>query len=404
MERNLDYISARNMLLDIVTPVETENVPLNESFGRVLAEEIIAKEDVPPFDRSPYDGYVVRAVDSHLASEKVPVTLEILEEVTAGAVPTKTVTEGTATKILTGAPIPEGADAVIMYEKTQFTETTVTLTLPVKSGDNIIRAGEDVHIGQVLAEGGSIIDAGLAGSLASQGIARPLVYLRPKVGIISTGNEVVELLDTMSEGKIRNSNPYTLAAALQHIGCVAEYLGLAGDCVDDIVPLITKGLATCDAVLLTGGVSVGDYDFTVEAMEKAGVKLLVRGVDLKPGMACAYGIKDGKLVCGLSGNPVSSITNAYAVVLPAIKKLAGRKDAVPAEISVTLACDFKKKSKNTRLLRGKLDISDGTARMQISAEQGNVVISSIIGCDVMAVVPAGSGPLSRGTVLKGFLL
>ena len=404
MREHMSYTEAREMLLDLTTATEPEHVPLADCAGRILARDLAAAENVPPFDRSPYDGYAFRAADTAAASRETPVTLEILEEVPAGAVPTKTVVPGTAVKILTGAPIPEGADAVIMYELTEFTESQVRLFAPVKSGENIIRAGEDVKKGQILAQAGMAIDAGLAGTLAAQGISRPLVHRRPRVGILSTGNEITELDMPLEDGKIYNSNRYTLAAALLRAGCEARYLGLAGDSVEAIAVLIRAGLESCDALLLTGGVSVGDYDLTPQAMELSGVDLLALGVDIKPGMACAYGVKDGKLVCGLSGNPASSLTNFYAVVLPAINRLCGRREAIPREITVSLAESFRKKSPLPRFLRGRLDLSEGTARMHLPGDQGNVVISSSIGCDVMALVPAGSGPLEAGTKLKGFLL
>lgn len=404
MDRNLDFVAARDMLLTHVSPIHTEALPLSDCISRILAADLCAMENVPPFDRSPYDGYAFRATDVEHASSETPITLQILEEVPAGAVPTKTVTEMTATKILTGAPIPNGADVVIPYELTKFTEETVTIFEPMKSGSNIVRIGEDIKKGQVLADAGMEIDTGLAGTLASQGISYPEVYKRPLVGIISTGNEVTEIDEPLTAGKIRNSNRYTLAAALEHIGCDALYLGIAGDSPSAIAALINEGLEKCDALLLTGGVSVGDYDFTPEAMEIAGVNILTHGVNLKPGMACAHGVKDGKLVCGLSGNPASSLTNFYAVVQPALKKLCGRQDYIPTEFTVTLKNEFKKKSPATRLLRGKLDLSDGNVTLVCPKDQGNVVLSSTIGCNAMAIVPAGSGPLPAGTKLKGFII
>lgn len=404
MLKNPDFITARDMLLDLVSAVDTEEVALSDCSGRVLAESIVAAENVPSFDRSPYDGYAFRSGDSAGASKETPVTLQIIEEVPAGAVPTKACVPGTAVKILTGAPIPEGADAVVPYERTEFTESAVTLFSSAKPGENIVYTGEDVRKGDVLAGQGSRIDPGVAGTLAAQGIARPKVYRVPKVGVISTGNEVIEVGEALGAGKIYNSNRYTLSAALCEIGCEPVFLGLAGDSVDGICELLRKGLESCDAIVTTGGVSVGDYDLTPDAMEQAGVNLLFRGVKLKPGMACAYGEKDGKLVCGLSGNPASSLTNFYAVAVPALKKLAGLCGYIPEEIQVTLGADFKKKSPGTRLLRGRLDISDGTVKMMIPKDQGNVVLSSTIGCDVMAVVPGGSGPLAAGTTLKGFRL
>lgn len=404
MSKSIDYRTARQMLLEAVVPMDAEPVELEKSAGRILAEQVTAREDVPPFDRSPYDGYAFRAEDSKDASKVQPVTLRILEEVPAGAVPTKTCTEGTAVKILTGAPIPPGADAVVMFEKTEFNQEYVSLFAPAKPGENIIYAGEDVKCGTTLADAGYAIDAGTMGTLAAQGIDRPNVYKVPKVGILSTGNEVVEVGQELAPGKIYNSNRYTLFSAVKALGLEPVYLGSAGDTAEDICQKLLLGMAECDVILSTGGVSVGDYDMTPAAMELAGVKILFRGVDLKPGMACAYGVKDGKLICGLSGNPASSLTNFYAVAVPALKKLAGYQDAIPEEIQITLKNGFKKKSPGTRLLRGKLDLSDGTVRMELPKDQGNVVLSSTIGCDAMAIVPAGTGPIEPGTTLKGFLL
>ena len=404
MKETMAFTAARDLLLGLISPVGTERTALDCCAGRVLAQDLIAAENIPPFDRSPYDGYALRAQDTRDASRAHPVTLAILEEVPAGAAPTKTVTAGTATKILTGAPIPPGADCVCMYEKTAFTMEAVTLFAPMQPGENVVRAGEDVRQGAVLARSGDVIDTGIAGTLCAQGEAFPQVYRRLRVGIISTGNEVVEADAALMPGKIRNSNRCTLTAALEKEGMEPVYLGLAGDETDTIARLIGEGLSSCDAVLLTGGVSVGDYDLTPAAMERAGVPVLVRGVNLKPGMACAYGVEGGRPVCGLSGNPASALTNFYCIALPVLRKLAGRNDPIPPEITVSLKNGFRKKSPGTRVLRGRLDLTDGTVRMVLPDDQGNVVLSSTIGCNVMAIVPAGSGALPEGTVLKGFVL
>lgn len=279
--------------------------------------------------------------------------------------------DGTAAKVLTGAPIPRGADAVLPFERTRFTDTAVSISFPVARKSNIVTIGEDV-----------------------------------RVGILSTGSEIVGL-DTVREvpkGKIRNSNCYTLKAAVRRTGGLTYDLGLVRDDVSLICEKILEGLAHCDMVLVTGGVSVGDYDLTPEAMEQAGVELLVQGVALKPGMACAYGVKDGKLVCGISGNPASALTNFYAIVRPALRKLCGLKKALPPEFPMVLASDFSKKSPVTRLLRGTLDFTDGTVRFFPRKDQGNVVLSSAVGCDAVAVIPAGSGPVPAGTILKGYLI
>lgn len=404
MPNHPDYQTARELLLEAVSAVDTEPVPLSLCGGRILARDLRAAENVPPFDRSPYDGYAFRAADTLDASKDHPVTLTVLEEVPAGAVPTAVVRKGTAVKLLTGAPIPSGADAVIMFEKTKFTEHSVTLFGPAEPGENIVRTGEDVCKGDLLAECGDAADPGIAGTLAAQGITHPEVYRMPRIGLISTGSELVEAEQAPGPGKIRNSNRHTLEAALRAIGCEPVWLGLAGDRAEEICALFQKGLARCDGVISTGGVSVGDYDVTPDAMELAGARLLFRGVDMKPGMACAYGVCGGKLLCGLSGNPASAITNFYAIALPAIRKLAGHRRYLPKEIRITLSDGFGKKSPKTRFLRGRLTLQDGRVCMALPKDQGNVVLSSTIGCNAMAVIPAGSGPVEAGTVLKGFLL
>jgi len=415
LNTNMEYDEAARLLASLAEKTDTENVGLDACGGRILAQQLTAQENVPAFDRSPYDGYAFRAEDTSRATKEEPVVLRILEEVPAGAVPSCEVTAGTAVKILTGAPIPVGADAVVMYEKTSFTDREVTIYAPSSSGDNIIYAGEDVKKGQVLAKAGTVIDPGLAGTLASQGISRPLVYKRPSAGIISTGSELVDFTDRQEDpgqqeaavlpaGKIRNSNRYQLAAALRKDGCDPVYLGTAGDDVEMIASLIRKGLGTCDVVVLTGGVSAGDYDLTPAAMEQAGCELLIKGVRLKPGMACCYGVRDGKLVCGLSGNPSSSLTNYYTVLRPAIRKMTGRESYEPERFQVALTKGFGKRSKQVRILKGRFRIEDGKAVMEPASGQGNVMISSSIGCDVLAIVPAGSGALEAGTRLEAFLV
>ena len=404
MSKFISHIEARSRMLERVYPVDTETVSLPGLPGRILAQDITAKESIPPFDRSPYDGYAFRGADTVGASQQSPVTLRILEEIPAGSVSHFPVTEGCAVKVLTGAPIPEGADAVIKFERTKYTDETVTIFAPCKSGSNIVRAGEDVCAGDLLAKAGTVIDSGLLGTLASQNIPEASVYRVPKVGIISTGSELVEVGKPRIPGKIYDSNRYMLCAAVDRLGFEPVLIGQAVDDLSSIASCIRRGLSECDALLLTGGVSVGDYDLTPDAMEQAGVEVLFRGVDMKPGMACAYGVRDGKPVCALSGNPASAITNFHAIAAPILRKRSGQAACLPQEISVRLVDGFRKKSPGTRFLRGILDLSDGTVRMRVPREQGNVVLSSTIGCNVMAIIPAGSDAIPEGTELKGFLI
>ena len=398
------FYEVREKLISCIKPLGKEKISLENSVERVLAQDVIAKMNVPSFNRSPYDGYAFCSADTRNASRECPVTLQILEEIPAGGISHQAVSSGYAVKILTGAPIPEGADAVTPYEITEFTDTEVTIFNSFKSGSNIVRMGEDIKEGDILVTSGTVIDAGVVGTLASQNIGNVYVYRVPKVGILSTGSELLNVGTELRPGKIYDSNQYVLCAAVGKLGCEPVVFGMESDDANKISAQILKGLETCDMVILTGGVSVGDYDFTPEAMEMSGVQILQRGVDLKPGMACAYGVKNGKMVCGLSGNPASAITNFHVIVAPLLRRLKGERNYLPVEFPVKLMDSFSKRSPATRILRGKMDVSNGEIGIHISKEQGNVVLSSTIGCNLMAIVPAGSGPLEEGTLLKGFFI
>lgn len=398
------FYEVREKLLSYVKLLEKEEISLDECAGRVLAQNVVARMNVPPFDRSPYDGYAFCAEDSNLASKEHPVTLKILEEIPAGGIPHHVVTNGYAVKILTGAPIPDGADVVTKYEFTEYTDTEVTLFHSYESGSNIVRKGEDIKAGDILVKQGTMIDSGVVGTLASQNIGSVWGYRIPKVGILSTGSELLSVGSEPEPGKIYNSNQYILSAAVKSLGGDPVVLGMEADDAQKICDQILKGLDSCDIVIMTGGVSVGDYDLTPEAMEMAGVRILQRGIDLKPGMACAYGVKEGKVVCGLSGNPAAAITNFHVVVAPILRKLKGEEQHLPFEFPVKLLDSFSKKSPATRILRGTMEVLNGEIGIHIPKAQGNVVLSSTIGCNLMAIVPAGSGPLEKGTVLKGFFI
>jgi molybdopterin molybdotransferase len=293
---------------------------------------------------------------------------------------------------------------VTKYEDTIFNAETVTISKTFQSGDNVVPRGEDVQKGQQLATAGTIIDSALLGTLAAQGITAPLVYAVPKVGIITTGSELVEPGTQLTGGKIVNTNQYTFRAAVAQAGCEPIFLGTPGDDPEAIAAAIAQGLPQCDLLISTGGVSVGDYDFTPDAMERAGATLHIRTLKLKPGGASAYGFASKTLLCGLSGNPASALTNFYAVVLPVLRRLRGLSTPHLTEIPVILGEDFNKKSPKTRLIRGILDLTTGENVMHVSRAQGNGVLHSLIGCDLLAEIPAGSPRLSAGTKLTAYLI
>ena len=392
----------RQKILDAVTVVATEQIPLGEAYGRVLAMDVIAKEDVPSFDRSPLDGYAFRAEDTTEASKEHPVTLKVIDYIPAGDISHAPVTKGCAVRLMTGAP--EGADCVCKYEETAFTETEVKIFRPGKANDNIIRKGEDVIKGTVLAEKGTVIDSGLMGTLAGQNIPEPLVYRKLTAGIIATGSELVPVGTEPGPGMIIDTNEYTLTGAAQRMGFAVKRYGITDDTEEAIAAILEKAMGECDVILITGGASVGDFDVTPKAMEKAGITLLFQGVDMKPGKACEYGVCGTKLICGLSGHPSSSLTNLLLVGLAGLRKISGIKDYLPKETDLVLANDFGKTSKNDRVIRGTLLLEDGIAKIRVPKGQGNVMISSTIGSDCVAVIPGGSGPLKAGDKIKGYLV
>ena len=397
MTKPMEWRKARDLLLERARPIAAETIALEQAAGRILAASVAAQRDVPPFDRSPFDGYAFRSEDT---AGELPVTLTILEEVAAGAVPTRTVTPGTAVKILTGAPIPPGADAVSKFEETEFTPETVTLKRAYKAGENLIRRAEDVHVGMVLAERGQVVDAGVAGALWAQGIDTVSVYRRPRVAVITTGSELEEGTDEPAEGKIPNSNRPAFETALKLAGAEPIYYGAPGDDCAAIAALMERALAECDALLTTGGVSVGDYDLTPAALEQAGVEIVVRNINLKPGGKCCYGWKNGKFAASLSGNPASALTCFYAVALPVLRRLSGVAQAQLPEVTARLAVDFKKGGKQTRLVRGRLTVDESGLVFQPAAQQGNGALHTLAGANALAEIAAGAGPQSAGTALR----
>ena len=397
MEQPMEWRQARDLLLKGIQPVGEELLPLGRATGRLLASPQWARSDMPPFDRSPYDGYAFQSGDTQ---GKLPVTLRVLEEVPAGAIPTQKVVPGTAVKVLTGAPIPPGADAVTKFEETQFSQDAVTLLRSYESGENIIRRGEDLRTGDQLAKPGQQLDPGLAGALWGQGVREVAVYRIPRVGLITTGSELQQDHTPGLAGQIPNSNRPAFEAALKLAGTEPVYYGAPGDDCDAIASALSTALRETDLVITTGGVSVGDYDLTPAALEQAGGTIAVQNLLMKPGGKCCFGRQGKKLACCLSGNPASAMTCFYAVVLPLLRKLSGHPEGRLTELTVPLGADYPKASRQTRLLRGRLTVENGRLEFMPAASQGNGALHSLAGANALAEIPSGSPPLVAGTLLQ----
>jgi len=400
----IEVEEAVRLLLSVVRELNTEEVPVGDSYGRVLAADVPADTDIPPFDRSPLDGYAVRAADTSDASPRDPVTLKVTDHVPAGHTPAVSVGSFEAVRIMTGAPIPEGADAVIKYEDTVFTDTEVKISTPVRSDTNVIHAGEDVKAGQTVLSAGKVITPADAGILAGLGCARPLVYRQPRVMIVSTGDELLDVSEPLSYGRIRNSSAYMLAGFLREWGVRAEVYGIVKDDTKAIADAVCDCLDHSDCVITTGGASVGDYDMTRSAMEAAGARILFWKVRLKPGMMTAAAVRDGKLLLGLSGSPSAAAAALFLLGLPAFRKMCGRRDLYCSRIRVTLPDGFPKKSPIGRILPGMLVFRDTVPVIEIYPQQGNGMMSHWCGCNLIGIVPAGSDIIPPGTVIDAYYL
>lgn len=401
MECKLSAEDGVDLLLKIPTALERETLPLLSALGRVLAETVTARMPVPPFARSPYDGYAIRSTDTASASPEHPVILQITEELPAGTVSALPVAAGTAAKILTGAPVPAGADTIVKYEDTCFTAETVSILHPCRPG-NIVSMGEDVPAGTLLAKAGTLVTGPVMGLLAAQGLAAVRVFRRPTVSVISTGAELTSPGAPLPAGKIYGANLHLLGGLLRSLGANVLDGGTVADDPQAISHRLVREMDRADLVITTGGASVGDYDYTASAFALSGSELLFKRLAFRPGGAMMAGVRDGKMLLGLSGNPGAAAAGLLRVAAPYIRKLCGRNDLFWETLQVYLKHPLQKASPITRLLRGRLSVEGGTAFFEENSSRGSGSISSLLQCDLLAEIPAGSPPLEAGTLIKAY--
>ena len=381
-----------------------ETVPLAQAVGRVAAEDVAARLAVPPFDRSPFDGYALRGIDTAGATRENPVTLTITEEIPAGTVPRVPVGPGQAAKILTGGPMPFGADTTVKYEDTEFGADYVKIFAPCKPWSNVARAGEDVAVGTVLARQGDVLEPALVGLLAGQGMDEVTVYARPRVTVLSTGSELLQPGQPWQQGKIYNTNTIYITSLLRAQGVDALDGGTVEDDLEAISRRLMTALADSDMVITTGGASVGDYDWAKGAAEAIGAELLFWKFAQKPGGSALAAMKDGKLLLSLSGNPGAAALTLLRVGMPYIRKLSGRREVLPEQFTARMEKPFGKSTKAQRVLRGHLTHRDGQVYFCHHEGDGNGILSSLLGCDALGVMPENSPPLEAGEMIEVFCL
>lgn len=394
---------ARARVLAEAAPLSPEERPLAEVLGSVLAVDIVAPHSVPPFDNSGMDGFAVKAADIVEANQDNPALLTVVFTIPAGTTADGPIKAGEAAKIMTGAPIPEGADAVIQSELTEDLGLQVRIFEAVKPGKNIRRAGEDVSAGDRVLTVGTVLGPAEIGLAASLGFPTVMVYRRPRVAIINTGSELVEVDQPLGPGQIRNSNSYALRAQCQQIGIQAEVLGIAPDDYDSTLRMIQRGLEY-DVLLTSGGVSVGDFDFVKDVQDELGVERRLWGVSMKPGKPLAFGVRNGRLVFGLPGNPVSTMVSFELFVKPALLRLMGYPKTTKPTYRAVMAEDVSATDNRTYVVRVRAWREDEVWHVSSTGPQGSGMLRSMVGANGLALVPGGPRGIRAGEEVDFLLL
>ena len=394
---------ARARVLAEAFPLPVETLPLAEVMGRVLGEEIVASHSVPPFDNAGMDGFAVRAVDIVDATADTPVSLQVLETIPAGHVATRALGPEQAAKIMTGAPIPEGADVVVQSEMAEETDGRVVVFEAAKRGKNIRRAGEDVGAGDRVLGPGSVLGPAEIGLIASLGHPTVQVHQRPRVAVLSTGSELVEVDRSLGPGQIRNSNSYSLRALCQQMGIEPTMLGIVPDDYDATRDLVQKGLGY-DVLLTTGGVSVGQFDFIKDIQDDLGVQRKLWGVAMKPGKPLVFGVHDNTLVFGLPGNPVSAMVSFELFVRPALLRLMGHVNTVRPLYQAIISEDASNPDGRVYVVRVRAWREDDTWHVSDTGAQGSGILRSMVGANGLVFIPGGPRGVKAGERVDFLLL
>ncbi len=411
----LSVEEALQKILDEVDMLEAESVPILESLGQVLAEDVKSDINVPPLDNSAMDGYAVRSADTKGASPQTPKYLKVIDTVMAGAISKKEVGPGMAIRIMTGAPIPRGADSMVQFERTDEEKnkdkTRVGVLEEIRPGLNIRRAGEDVARGATVLRKGTIIRPSEIGMMASTGCSQAKVIRRPVVAVLSTGNELVELDNKLPEGKIYDSNAYSIASLVKRYGCIPKVLGIARD---DEVELVSKLKQAQDAdmLLTTGGVSMGDYDMVKDIIARDG-EMVFWQVRVKPGKPLAFGKikgrdKNGKAKSiphlGLPGNAVSCMVSFELFVRPALLKMMGKKNIAKPVVEAILEDGVQNDAGRRLYNRAIVAKRDGHYYARLTGPQGSGILTSMSLANGLVLIPEEKLKLNKGDKVQALML
>ena len=394
----MSMIQVQEALDKILSQIQfkgVEKIPLDQALGRVLAEDVVSRVNNPPLDNSAMDGYALIAQDIQSATPENPVKLEVVEEIAAGYTAKGTLKPGQTMRIMTGAPIPPGADAVLMQEDTQKDGNSILCLDRADVEENIRRAGEDVKIGEGVLKKGTTLSPAHIGMMAVVGRSQIAVSQRPTVSILSTGDEILELDETPQGPQIFNSNGHMLAAQIKSAGGIPLYLGIAKDTEKDLMEKFEWALKA-DIVVSSGGVSVGDYDLVKSSLQKMGQDMLFWKVAMKPGKPLAFG-RIGKIpIFGLPGNPVSSFVSFEQFVRPSLRKVLGCSDLSHKTVQAKLTRTIHKKPGRLHFLSSIVSWADGEYTVTPAGEQGSGILKSAANANSLLIFPLEADEIKQG--------
>ncbi|MFC4536572.1 gephyrin-like molybdotransferase Glp [Sphaerisporangium dianthi] len=388
-------------ILGAVRPLDPVPIDLESALGATLAEDVASPVALPPFDNSAMDGYAVRAEDVAGASEDAPVVLPVTLDVAAGDTARRAVERGFVTRIMTGAPVPEGADAVVPVEWTDGGTVKVAIRRPAPPGNAIRRSGEDVRAGGPVLDAGTVIGPAQLGILAGVGRRTVLAHPRPRVVVLSTGAELVEPGTPLGHGQIWESNSFTLVAAVLQAGGEASRRGAVGDDPEAFSETLDSLLGEADAVITSGGISMGAYEPVKEALSPLGTVRFEK-VAMQPGMPQGFGLLGDRQIpiFTLPGNPVSSYVSFVLYVKPALAKMRGLPAGPPATVTATAAAALRSPAGRRSFLRGVLTTRDGAASVAPVHGQGSHQLAALAGANALIVVPEDVTDLPEGAVVE----
>jgi molybdopterin molybdotransferase len=397
----ISFHEARSKMLEGIEPLPSEKCRLEDLLGRMLARDVIASFDIPPRDNSAMDGFAVIASDAAGASEQGPVTLQVIEDVPAGRVASKSLKPGQAIRIMTGAQIPEGAEAVIPVEHTLKMgngKLEIRVAVSISAGANVRRQGEDVKSGQLLIPKGTRLRPQEAGLIASLGLAEALVSRQPVVGIISSGDEVAAPGQPLKPGQIYDANRFSIGGQVREAGAVVKDYGIIADDLEKIKAVLNQAARECDVVITSGGVSVGDYDLLKQALSGLG-QMNFWQVKQKPGKPLAYGHINGKPVVGLPGNPVSSMVVCDQYVRPLLLKMQGATNIFRGQVTAYSDQGIRKQAGRTEFLRTKVKWQDGAYHTVLTGPQGSGILTSMVQADGLMILPEECEGIKPGDII-----